>query len=329
MRVLITGAGGFIGHHLVMDQLKREREVIGVDIQTSRLQDLSHHPRLRILEGDFTDRALLDGHLNGVDICFHLASAHLETNANEDYFYKVNVKGARDLVQRAYETGIARFVHCSSVGVYGSRTKGITDENDACYPDIAYERSKLAGEQAVREFSIQKGYPIVILRPSWVYGPGCPRTVKLFKTIKQGKFFYIGTGRNLRHPIYIDDMLNGFELAALHPKALGELFIIGGPRPLTLEELVTSAATTMNVPAPKMRLPEPLVWAGCYGMETLFGILKKQAPFTRRSLKFFSGNTAFSTKKAEDMLQYFPKVDLNEGLGRTYDWIKECQPGVL
>lgn len=329
MRVLITGAGGFIGHHLVADQLKRGREVTAVDLHVERLQPIINNSKLQVLQGDFTDRSFLDHHLPGHDICFHLASAHLETGVGEDYFWNVNVQGARDFVERCYQAGIRRFVHCSSVGVYGDIRKPPANEGTECYPDIPYEKSKLAGEHAVREFGLQNGYPVVSLRPSWVYGPGCPRTLKLFKTIKKGHFFYVGSGNTLRHPIYIDDMVEGFEIAAVHEQAPGEVFIIAGPRVVALDELVGRIASCLDVAPPRLRLPQSLVWAGCYLLESAFGLMSKEPPFSRRSLKFFTGNTAFNTRKAAYVLDFQAKVELQEGLRRTFSWIQECLPEEL
>jgi dihydroflavonol-4-reductase len=317
MNVLITGAGGFIGSHLVRDQLRRGRTVTAIDLNVDRLQELAGEPRLRILQGDFADRQLLDPHLPGQSVLFHLASAHLETGLDEAHFTRVNVDGARGLVERACQAGVGRFVHCSSVGVYGDIRRPPADEDTECRPDIAYERSKLAGEQAVTAFARETGYPVVVVRPAWVYGPGCPRTLKLFRTIEKGRFFSVGSGQTLRHPIYIDDMLSGFEAAATHERAPGGTFIMAGPRAVTLVELADEIAACVGARPPRLRLAHGLVWPACYLLETAFGALGKEAPFTRRSLKFFTGNTAFRTDRAADVLGFHPAVDVRDGLQRT------------
>ena len=86
MKVLITGAGGFIGSHLVDDQLKRGNQVTALDINVDRLQSLSSNPDVKIIEADFANQPVIDLELGEHEICFHLASAHLETGVGEDYF---------------------------------------------------------------------------------------------------------------------------------------------------------------------------------------------------------------------------------------------------
>lgn len=322
MRVLITGAGGFIGRHLVADQLNRGRQVTAIDLHTDALQSFEDDSRLCVIEGDFRDNSLVEPHLRGLDICFHLASAHLETGVDDDYFWEVNVEGTREFARLCHQADVGRFVHCSSVGVFGDIKNPPADEETPCHPDIAYEKTKLAGEEAVLEFAQETGYPLTVLRPAWVYGPGCPRTEKLFRTIEKGRFFFVGDGQTLRHAVYIDDMLQAFEAAAQRDEALNEVFIIAGPRATTLRHLADEIARVADVSPPRLQLPKTLVWAGCYLLEVAFGALGKDAPFTRRSLKFFTGNTAFSTKKAQEMLAFRPEIELSAGLQATYRWIK-------
>jgi nucleoside-diphosphate-sugar epimerase len=328
VQVLITGAGGFIGRHLVADQLRRGRGVTAVDLKLDALRPLAANPALHLLAGDFTDRAFLDLHLAGHDVCFHLASAHLETGVDDAFFWRVNVEGARAFIERCHRAGIGRFVHCSSVGVFGDVRNPPADETTPCRPDITYEKSKLAGEQAVLAYTQEagNGFEVVVVRPSWVYGPGCPRTQKLMRSIQKGRFFFVGDGRTLRHPIYIEDMTAGFELAATHPDAPGAVFIMAGPRAVTLRELTAEIANCMGVSPPRLKLPYLLVWPGCYLLEAAGAVLGREMPFTRRSLKFFTGNAAFDTTKARSMLGFQAQTELSEGLVRTYASYKNRQP---
>ncbi len=96
---------------------------------------------------------------------------------------------------------------------------------------------------------------------------------------------------------------------------------MAGPKAITLSELVTAIANCMNLPAPSLHLPKLLVWPGVYTLEIAFGAIGKRAPFTRRSMKFFTGNTAFRTEKVARMLDFTATTDLKTGLEETHQWM--------
>ena len=321
--VLITGAGGFIGSHLVCDQLARGRAVRAADIHLERLAALQPPGPLDARELDLRDTDALAPMLGGVDTVFHLAAAHLDVLKGEDYFFAVNVRAAASLAQRAAAAGVRRFVHCSSVGVYGPLASLPADESTPPHPDIAYERSKLEGESAVIRAAAGSGMEVVILRPAWVFGPLCPRTEKLVRTIARKRFFFVGDGATLRHPIYIADMLEAFELAAIRPLPDGEIMIIAGPETVSVRQLVTLIIEELGMDYSPPRVPWWLMETACLAMEKGFGLIGREPPFSRRSLKFFSETSAYTTAKAERLLGFRAAVDTREGLRRTLRHYRE------
>ena len=317
LTVLVTGAGGFIGRHLVESQLELDRKVIAVDIDVAELRDLSETDNLQVVEADIRDTGRMVEVLREVDTVFNLAAAHLEVGTEESYFTSVNVIALDGLLKAASAAGVRRFVHCSSVGVYGSISELPANEQSPCHPDIAYERSKLEGEKKVRELADDRGMETVILRPSWVYGPHCPRTLKLISTIAKRRFFFVGPGRNYRHPIYVSDLMSAFDLAATIPDAHAETILIAGPEAVTVSELFDIISTSLSVSYRPWRLPMPIVSLGCAVLEWVFFLLDRQPPFSRRSLKFFTENSSFSTDKARTILGFEAQIGLADGIKMT------------
>ncbi|MDA8164481.1 MAG: NAD(P)-dependent oxidoreductase [Desulfobacteraceae bacterium] len=321
MKVLVTGAGGFIGSHLVENQLAQGHEVVALDLHLDRLGHLRGHARCTLAEGDLRDRELVARLLPGTAVVHHLASAHLQVNQPEAFFWEVNVRALENLLAAAAANGVKRFVHCSSVGVYGSLASLPADETTACRPEILYEKTKLAGEQKVLAAHRETGLPVVILRPAWVYGPRCPRTTKLFRTIKKGRFFMVGNGNNFRHPLYITDLLKAFDLAAAAEAAVGEVLVIASAEPVRLRDLTVKIARAQQASLPPIKVPLWLMRLLAGMVESTFTMGGKEPPFSSRSLKFFTDSAAFNIGKARRLLHFKPGVGLDEGLAATRDWL--------
>lgn len=314
-RVLVTGAGGFIGSHLVDDQLNLGRSVTAFDVNLDRLSHQAQNADCKLVEGDVRDVNLLENIVPGHQIVFHLASAHLEVNKPPSYFEETNVLAVGRLAEICQRNGVDRFVHCSSVGVYGSLKILPADETTACAPTIAYEKTKLAGEKALRDAVTELDF--VILRPAWVYGPRCMRTLKLLQAIKRKKFIKVGFKKTYRHPVYITDMLAAFELAAITPEASGQVMIIGASEALRLDRLIEEVVQAVGTDFRPITVPLVIMAPACLIVEKLWGALGKEPPFSTRSLKFFTDSSAFDISKARDVLDYQPKVDIAEGMALT------------
>jgi nucleoside-diphosphate-sugar epimerase len=302
--------------------LDKGREVVAVDKNTQILSELKDNPNLKVIDGDIWDSSLMSKALESAEWVFHLASAHLSITLTDQDYHNINVDASRNLVELSHKIGVKRFIHCSSVGIYGEITNSPANEDTPCNPDLVYEDTKLKGERTVIDYYKDSGFPIVIIRPVWVYGPGCHRTGKLFKSIEKGRFLFIGNGETLRHCVYISDMLNAFELCAIKDEAIGEAFIIGDNKAISINELVINISYTIGGDLPNIRVPLSLMYPLCIFFEKVFKLLKKEPPFSRRSLKFFTNNTSFDISKAKKLLGYKPMVDLDEGLKRTNRWIK-------
>lgn len=313
MPVLVTGATGFIGSHLVRRLASSGHDVRALDVRSAT--DAARVPGVVYHEGDIRDEKKLGELLSCVDTLYHLASVHLQVHASEREFESVNVKGVERLVELCVKAGVRRMVHTSSVGIYGHVERPPASEGAAKRPLTAYERTKLAGETAALGCGSELGLGVIVLRPAWVYGTGCPRTAKLARALRKRRFFYIGSGSNLRHPLYVEDMIDAYELAASCPDSLdGRGYIIAGPRSMTLRQMVDTFARVLEVPAPSICIPRTTGKGLCLASELAFALLGRDPPVSRRSLAFFENDNAFDTGAAERDLRFKARVELEDGL---------------
>lgn len=320
MKVLITGAGGFIGSHLVDSQLAQGHDVRAVDLHLDLLQHQSADPHLTAIRGDLTDEKLVKQLVDDIDIVYHLASAHLDVSLSDEHYRRVNVGATLSLLEAAQQAGGKRFVHCSSVGVIGDVENPPADETTECHPTNIYERTKLEGEREALAYCRRTGFPVVVMRPAWVYGPRCPRTSKLMRTISKGRFFFFGDGQNMRHPVYISDAVKGLELCASVEGVDDEVFIIAGENAVSVVELVKVMSEELGMRPPKLHLPILLGLLAGYSLEVAFKLIGKQPPFSRRSVDFFLKHNAYNINKAKRMLGYQPQIDLQTGMKKTIQW---------
>lgn len=310
-RVLVTGAAGFVGTHFAPYLAGRGFEVRAIDVHPPA-QPQGSGVDFRVQ--DIRDSARLADALDGVDTVFNLASVHLDVHATQEQFESVNVRALEQLIELSAAARVRRVVQVSSVGVYGHVAHPPATEDAPLNPENEYERTKAAGEKAARLAARRMGLDLVIVRPSWVYGVGCPRTRKLIGSLRKRRFFFIGRGNNLRHPIYIDDMLAAMELAAVAgPEVSGRTFNIAGPRWMTVAEMVGEFARALKVPPPALHAPRWLGLSVGWAAEQVSAMVGAEPPVSRRTLAFFENDNAFDIGAARESLGFEPKTDLPLG----------------
>ena len=312
--ILVTGAGGFLGHHMANYLASSGYEVIGMDVHFPAVA-VDGQPRLfTVIEEDFRNWEITRKLLAKSSAVYHFASAHLQISLEEKEYWDINVHSLRTLAEEVHKAGCERFNQIRTVGTYGKLAQVPANEETPCQPQSIYGETKLAGEKEVTAVCQKSGLPYVILRPAWIYGPGCPRTAKLARMLKKGSFIMIGKGANKRHPMYIKDMLTAFHKALTSEKALGATMIIGGGEIITTRELVDTFAKAMQFPRPKLSLPYPIAKLMAMTAETLFALIGKEPPVSRRTLEFFDTDNGFDISRSKSLLDFTPAYTFQQGM---------------
>jgi nucleoside-diphosphate-sugar epimerase len=318
-RVLVTGGTGFTGSHLVRALVADGQQVRVLARSTTKARDLLP-AEAEVVQGDVTDPDIVERAVSGQDVVYHLAAAFREPEITDERYREVHVAGTRLLLEAARDAGIRRFVHCSTIGVHGHVENAPADETTRFAPGDIYQKTKLEGEQLALRFHREHDFPVAVARPASIYGPGDLRLLKLFRMIARGRFFMLGRGEVFFHPVYVEDLVRGFRLLAERPEAVGEAFILAGERYLPLNDFTALIARVLGVPPPRLRLPvAPFYAAGAVAEKVLIP-LGIAPPIYRRRVAFFTKSRAFSTAKAERLLEYRPQIDLRTGIRSTATW---------
>jgi dihydroflavonol-4-reductase len=323
-RVLVTGATGYTGHVLVRKLVEQGCHVTAIVRKTSNRAALSDLP-IQWVEGDVFDRAVVARATQGVEYIFHVAAAYREAKITNETYTRVHVESTKLLAEAVQSSPVfRRFVHVSTVGVHGHIDNPPANEEYRFSPGDVYQTTKAEAELWIRRYSVEHGLPLSVVRPAAIYGPEDRRLVKLFKMAARRFFPLFGSGAGLYHLIHVDDLTDIFITAALHPAALGEVFIAGNPKPSRLQDIATCIAEELgNTRLQFVRLPAWPLFAAAYVCEWLckpFGI---EPPLYRRRVAFFTKDRAFDTQKLQEVLHYQFSVPVEEGLKATTRWYLE------
>lgn len=316
--VAVTGGTGFTGAALIKRLVADGYQVRALARTVSGVAPQSN---VEVVAGDLSRASALEKLVQGADTVFHIAAMYRSEGGLEE-FLAVNYEGTRALLDASIRAGVRRFVYCSTIGVHGTVAATPADESAPYNPRDYYQESKLLAEKHCLALHGQ-GIEVVVIRPCGIYGPGDTRMLKMFQMIDKGMFFFVGNGQPNFHPVYIDDLVQGFMLAMRAPEAAGEAFIIGGPHYMPLREYVAAAAYALGAPRPALTIPYGLMSFAAASCEWLCKPLRISPPLHRRRLTFFKHNRAFSTDKARRLLGYQPQTELDEGFRRTVSWYRE------
>lgn len=326
MNVLVTGASGFVGIHLVKRLVEDGHTVYALVRKTSRVDGLEDIDA-KLVYGDLRDKNSLEQvaqHYPDIDTVFHLASVLTPVSKGDNIYWNSNYLGTQHLLDVCRKLPLKAFIHCSSVGVIGPLPEVPANEQSRCAPDSSYGETKYKAELLALEYHHSFHFPVVVVRPSWCYGPGDRRTYKLFRMVAKGRFFLIGDGQTKLHPVYVDDVVQGLVLCAEQiEKAKGHVFIVAGPESVTLEYLASTIAREANASILPFKVPAWLGKTGATVCETLCKPLGIEPPIHHRRLDFFFRDQCFDITKIRSTLGFEPQVEVATGVKRTVMWYKE------
>lgn len=326
MRVLVTGASGFVGSHLVKRLMRDGHEVYALVRPTSRL-DLFDGETPMFVHGDLRDPASLEAIIRqhpDIDTVFHVAGVITPVSQGDQVYWDSNFAGTQNMLEACRQLPLRAFVQCSSVGVIGPLPEIPANETTRCAPDSSYGESKYQAEVLALEYQQKFGLPITVARPAWCYGPGDRRTFKFFRMVAGGRFFLIGDGKTRLHPVYVDDVVDGLLACAEQiDRAAGEVFIVAGPESVTLEALARTAARAAGVSILPFKVPAGLAKLGATVCEAVCKPLGLEPPIHHRRLDFFLRNQAFDISKITTELGFAPQVDMDTGVNKTIHWYQE------
>ena len=314
---LITGATGFIGYHLSV-RLLREGRNIKLFCRPESKHKLSSFFKgsAEIVVGDLCDYDSIIHAMHDVERVYHCAGHVLDWGPKET-FYSTNVQGTRWLLEASVKRNITRFIHLSSIAVFGIPSPSYFDDKTPCDPgNDFYSKSKVEGETLVFRFHRDHGLPVVVLRPPVVYGPGSSWVKEPLRLIRQNRMFLISGGKGTCHLCYIDNLVDAILLASKSPNAIGQGYIVGDNNSISFKEYFNYLAKIVGAKSVKKSIPLCLAHIMASLFENTHKLLNLEGrPFlTHTAVKMLTTQSDMCMDKIRHELDFQPKISVEDGM---------------
>ncbi len=319
-KVLVTGAAGFIGSHVVEALTEKDYDVVGLITETDDPRWIKNLEASYVF-GDITDKSSLSKAISGIKYIYHLAA--LLGDPNPINYYRINCAGTKNLVDVCLNSGteLKRFLFTSSITVMGPSEKNKLHENSPCNPVNGYSRSKLLAEKFLE--SKKKQLPITVVRLPLVYGPrSVDGLFPLFKMLNKGIRFNIRTTEiNLG---FVQDIVKGIILAAESPVTLGKTYLLGEDKVYTSNEIFDTIEKALGKKTFKFNLSFPALNFIAHILEIYAKINGQKALILRRNLNnYVKYRWQIDMSKAQREFGFKPETPFETGAKITADWYKK------
>jgi nucleoside-diphosphate-sugar epimerase len=321
MKVLVTGASGFLGGHVAELLSERGDHVRALVRKTSNRKHLDTLSNVELFEGTVQESDRVNEAVDGVEAIVHCAGLIKARSADE--FFAVNVGGTSNLIEAARARSLRRFVFVSSLEACGPSADGKSVPSDQENPVTMYGRSKLAAEKVV--LSAKDRVPVVILRPGAIYGPRDMEILEAFKSIKRGLLPLVAEGKAMGMWIYATDCAEACLRAIDADVPSGRTYFVDdGCGPLAARQMLADAERAMGTRALLRRsLPVPLFMTVARGIEVFGRVTNRPVMLTREKANMLLLHWVCTSDDTRRDLGWEPKVPWTEGVQRAVRWYRD------
>jgi nucleoside-diphosphate-sugar epimerase len=323
MRILVTGATGFIGQKLIGRLMEAGHEIVALVRASSNTAGLPEGVEIR--EADLLVYETLEPSVKDVQVVIHLAAYFDFYPSDVDLLYQVNIDGTRNLMNACVGTSVERFIYGSTAEVTGPVRYPPGNEDTELLPQFDYSKSKKMAEEAIREITKDTDLQHIILRPTGVLGEGDTYTIlELLQALNNGEIPILpGDGEKRVMYTHIDDVVEAFVAAVSSAAALNNTFLICPDEPVTYKEIVPFLCETLGVKAPKRRVPTSIAKIGIGLLSPIKNRGRTTFLWHMQTIQSMDEDRWYSNEKAKRILGWAPKITIKEGLIRQIDWAWE------
>jgi nucleoside-diphosphate-sugar epimerase len=326
MKILITGAGGFLGFHIAKALVEQGHEVTNFSRQHyKKLDDIS----VKSIQGDLRDREAVEDAVHDQDAIFHVASKVGVWGSYKD-FYDINVKGTKNVILAAKREKVDKLIFTSSPSaIFGVENLCGVDENYP-YPQkyvSHYAKTKALAEEEILKAHDPQRLKTIALRPHLVFGPGDHNLIpRVINKAKKNKLKIIGSGDNIVDVLYIDNAVHAHLLALekldSDPKVGGQAFFISQEKPVKLWSFINTILDKNKFTQVKSKVPFALAYGVGFFLEKVMFWSQNEPPLTRFVALNLSKSHYFNNQKSHNLLEYQPIVSLEDSIEKTTQWMR-------